>query len=63
MLILRVALNSPLRNLFDYLPPDNYAPRQFAPGQRLQVPFGKSGVRIGIIISLADTTQVPKHKL
>ena len=63
MLILRVALNSPLRSLFDYLPPDNYAPRQFAPGQRLQVPFGKSGVRIGIIISLTDTTQVPRHKL
>jgi len=63
MLILRIALNSPLRSLFDYLPPDNYAPRQFAPGQRLQVPFGKSGVRIGIIISLTDTTQVPRHKL
>jgi primosomal protein N' (replication factor Y) len=63
MLILRVALNSPLRSLFDYLPPDNYALKHFAPGQRLQVPFGKSGVRTGIIISLTDTTQIPKHKL
>ena len=63
MLILRVALNSTLRSLFDYLPPDNYGLKHFAPGQRLQVPFGKSGVRTGIIISLADTTQVPKHKL
>jgi primosomal protein N' (replication factor Y) len=63
MLILRVALNSPLRSLFDYLPPDNYAPGLFAPGQRLQVPFGKSSVRTGIIISIADTTQVAKHKL
>ena len=63
MLILRVALNSTLRSLFDYLPPDNYGLKHFAPGQRLQVPFGNSGVRTGIIISLADTTQVPKHKL
>jgi len=63
MLILRVALNSPLRSLFDYLPPDNYAPGHFVPGQRLQVPFGKSSVRTGIIISIADATRVPKHKL
>lgn len=63
MLILRVALNSPLRTLFDYLPPDNCGREHFAPGQRLQVPFGKSSVRTGIIISLAETTQVPKHKL
>jgi len=63
MLILRVALNSPLRSLFDYLPPDNYALKHFAPGQRLQVPFGKNSVRTGIIISLAETTQIPKHKL
>jgi len=63
MLILRVALNSPLRSLFDYLPPDNYTLKHFAPGQRLQVPFGKNSVRTGIIISIADTTQVPKHKL
>jgi len=63
MLILRVALNSPLRSLFDYLPPDNYALKHFTPGQRLQVPFGKNSIRTGIIISLADTTQVPKHKL
>jgi primosomal protein N' (replication factor Y) len=54
---------SPLRSLFDYLPPDNYVLKNFAPGQRLQVPFGKNSIRTGIIISLADTTQVPKHKL
>ncbi len=63
MLILRVALNSPLRTLFDYLPPDNYGREHFAPGQRLQVPFGKNSVRTGIIISLSKTTQIPKHKL
>jgi primosomal protein N' (replication factor Y) (superfamily II helicase) len=62
-LILRVALNSPLRSLFDYLPPDNYSVKHFAPGQRLLVPFGKNTVRTGIIISLANTTEVPNHKL
>ena len=63
MLILRVAINSPLRRLFDYLPPDNYARNRYAPGQRIQVPFGKNGLRIGIIITLANTTEVPEHKL
>jgi primosomal protein N' (replication factor Y) len=63
MLILRVALNSPLRTLFDYLPPDDYTLNDFTPGQRLHVPFGKNSVRIGIIISIADTTQVPEYKL
>ncbi len=63
MLILRVALNSPLRSLFDYLPPDNYILKHFSPGQRLQVPFGKNSVRTGIIFSITNTTQVPKHKL
>ena len=63
MIILRVALNSPLRSLFDYLPPDNCPGNHFSPGQRLRVPFGKNSVRIGIIISISKTTEVPKHKL
>ena len=63
MFILRVALNTPLRNLFDYLPPDNCPVETLAPGQRLQVPFGKGSVRIGIIISISDTSKLPRHKL
>ncbi|MEE9552100.1 MAG: primosomal protein N' [Gammaproteobacteria bacterium] len=63
MIILRVALNSPLRSLFDYLPPDNCPINHFSPGQRLRVPFGKNSVRTGIIISISKTTEVPKHKL
>jgi len=63
MFILRVALNTPLRNLFDYLPPDNCPVRTLAPGQRLQVPFGKGSVRTGIIISISGTSELPKHKL
>ncbi len=63
MNILRVALNSPLRSLFDYLPPDNCPINHYSPGQRLRVPFGKNSVRIGIIISISKTTEIPKHKL
>lgn len=63
MFILRVALNTPLRNLFDYLPPDNCPAETLAPGQRLQVPFGKGSVRTGIIISISGTSELPKHKL
>lgn len=63
MLILRVALNSPLRSLFDYLPPDGYSLGDFYPAQRLQVPFGKNSIRTGIIISITNTTQIPKHRL
>ncbi len=63
MIILRVALNSPLRSLFDYLPPDSCTINHFLPGQRLRVPFGKNSVRIGIIISISKTTEIPKHKL
>ncbi|TDJ18863.1 MAG: primosomal protein N', partial [Gammaproteobacteria bacterium] len=63
MFILRVALNTPLRNLFDYLPPDNCPAETLAPGQRLQVPFGKGSVRTGIIISISGTSELPKYKL
>lgn len=63
MIILQVALNSPLRSLFDYLPPDNRTGKTFIPGQRLKVPFGKNSVRTGFLISISETTKVPKHKL
>ncbi|MDR6357140.1 primosomal protein N' [Pseudomonas psychrotolerans] len=38
-LILRLALPSPLRRLFDYLPPKGAAEEQLRPGVRLRVPF------------------------
>ncbi len=37
-LIARIALNRPLRRLFDYIVPDNL---QLVPGQRVQIPFGR----------------------
>lgn len=47
MHVLRLAIPSPLRSLFDYLPPADLAPDMVAglqPGQRLLVPFGSRQV-------------------
>lgn len=64
--ILRVAIPSPLRQLFDYLPPASstaaatQAP--FAPGQRIEVPFGKRKV-IGLIVEIAQHSDYPPEQL
>ncbi len=59
--ILRIAVPSPLRRLFDYrLPLDATHPPR--PGQRYRVPFGR-GSTVGILVELSDTTEVPEGKL
>jgi len=64
-LILRVALDTPLRRVFDYLPPTQpgagveFAPR---PGVRVRVPFGRRQL-IGILIGTADDSRIPVEKL
>lgn len=52
-LILRVAVPSPLRRLFDYLQPD--AEQEFAPivGARVVVPFGRQTL-VGIIVEITN---------
>ncbi|MGV8841775.1 MAG: primosomal protein N' [Pseudomonas sp.] len=62
MLILRLALPSPLRRLFDYLAPPGSAPSVWQPGMRLRVPFGRREV-IGILIEVSDHSEVPANKL
>jgi primosomal protein N' (replication factor Y) len=61
--ILRVAVQTPLRRWFDYLPPDNYNIKLLAPGQRLRVPFGKGKERIGLLLAIVDKSDIPTHKL
>ncbi len=57
--ILQVALPTPLRRLFDYLPlPD----MQWRIGQRVQIPFGRRSM-IGVIIGISDASEFPVHKL
>lgn len=61
-LILRLALPSPLRRLFDYLPPKGAVEEQLRPGVRLRVPFGRREV-VGVLIEVAQETEVPPDKL
>jgi primosomal protein N' (replication factor Y) (superfamily II helicase) len=61
-LILQIALDTPLRRVFDYLPPDP-AP-QVAPqrGVRVLVPFGRRRV-VGVLIDTVGASTVPPAKL
>ncbi|GLK91498.1 primosomal protein N' [Pseudomonas turukhanskensis] len=60
--ILRLALPSPLRRLFDYLAPQGVPASTLQPGMRLRVPFGKREI-IGILVEVSETSDVPLEKL
>ena len=60
--ILRLALPSPLRRLFDYRAPAGVLRTQLHPGMRLRVPFGRREM-IGILVEITDTSDVPLEKL
>jgi primosomal protein N' (replication factor Y) len=59
---LRIALSTPLRRLFDYLPSNSEACSHLTPGCRVKVPFGRRTL-VGIFIEMAETTTVPQNKL
>jgi primosomal protein N' (replication factor Y) len=61
-LILRLALPTPLRRLFDYLPPQDVDIEALIPGVRVKVPF-QSRVLVGILVELADSSPIPANKL
>jgi primosomal protein N' (replication factor Y) len=56
-----VALDTPLRRLFDYLPP---AQATVAPaiGSRVRVPFGRQRL-VGLVVEIADTSEVSPARL
>jgi len=56
--VLRVALDTPLRRLFDYLPPATAV----AVGQRVRVPFGRRSL-VGLVMAEADTSDLPVDRL
>ncbi|MEG5265498.1 primosomal protein N' [Pseudomonas sp. JDS28PS106] len=60
--ILRLALPSPLRRLFDYRAPAGIARSALKPGMRLRVPFGRREM-IGILVEVVDHSDVPDDKL
>ncbi|MEH6576018.1 MAG: primosomal protein N' [Amphritea sp.] len=59
---LRLAIPSPLRRLFDYLPPADCNPRDLQPGIRVEAPFGRRQM-IGILVEVSTETNVPAGKL
>ena len=59
--ILRIAIPSPLRRSFDYLPPEQGG-AGLQPGIRIRVPFGKRIV-IGVLLELAKESAVPAQRL
>ncbi len=65
MPILRLAIPSPLRQLFDYLPPPEVEPRQFQqlrPGCRITVPFGNRQL-CGILVETVEQAAVDQDQL
>lgn len=61
--VLQIALPTPLRRLFDYLPPkDLDLTTKLIPGTRVRVPF-QSRSLVGILISIEKTSHVPYEKL
>ena len=59
---LRLAIPSPLRRLFDYLPPAGCDTKALCPGIRVQVNFGRREVT-GVLMEVSETTEVPASKL
>lgn len=59
--VLRVALDTPLRRLFDYLPPQD-ADAPIAPGMRVEVPFGTRTL-VGLVAELATASELPLARL
>ena len=61
--IFRVALDTPLRQLFDYLPPvPTHGAFPAAIGARVRVPFGRRRL-VGVVVAAAEGSQLPLTRL
>ena len=60
--VLHVAVPSPVRRLFDYLPPAGDDPAWMAPGMRVRVPFGRQRLT-GVIVAADTSSDLPAAKL
>lgn len=63
MPILHVAIDKPIRQLFDYLPPNNTDNKAIQAGMRINVPFGKHKEMVGIIVKIDHHSHLPSTKL
>ncbi len=61
-LVLGIAVDVPLRRLFDYRPPAGVDPAALQPGVRLWVPFGRRRVT-GVLVETRPTSTLPDSKL
>jgi primosomal protein N' (replication factor Y) len=62
-LILQIALDTPLRRVFDYLPPPDAAlPAEPARGIRVRVPFGGRRM-VGVLVDTARESKITASKL
>ncbi|MBF8268916.1 MAG: primosomal protein N' [Gammaproteobacteria bacterium] len=62
-LILKIALDVPLRRCFDYLAEENLFKTPPRPGIRVKVPFGKSKLHTGIVLGVSQRSEIPVAKL
>ncbi len=60
--LLAIAVDAPLRRLFDYRPPAGCDPEALIPGTRLWVPFGRRRV-VGVLVETRDRSDVPETRL
>jgi primosomal protein N' (replication factor Y) (superfamily II helicase) len=61
--VFRVALDTPLKRLFDYLPPaEALFPAPVEPGMRVRVPFGRQRL-VGIVMETAASSEIPEERL
>jgi len=63
VVVFRVALDTPLKRLFDYLPPaEGLLNAALEPGMRVRVPFGRQKL-VGIVMEAAHSSDIPPEKL
>jgi primosomal protein N' len=60
--ILAIAVDAPLRRLFDYRPPAGTPDDALIPGMRLWVPFGRRRA-VGVLVALRAHSDIPAAKL
>ncbi|MAT50360.1 MAG: primosomal protein N' [Porticoccaceae bacterium] len=61
-MIYRVAIPSPLRRLFDYLPATDAPEPSITPGCRVLVPFGRRSV-VGVVVAVETQSNQPANRL
>ena len=60
--VIGVAIDAPLRRLFDYRPPLDASTAAPVPGQRVWVPFGRRKT-VGVVLEMRDRSTVPDAQL